>query len=838
MDASYCARTSEQILAQLHTNLQGLPQEEAIHRFHLYGPNMLVVKQHSWVWMFLAKFLNPLILLLIAASAISALLKETANFLIITVMVFTSVIVDFYQQYQAEHAAEILKKRVSVTATVIREGKKEEIPIIHLVPGDIITLAAGDIIPADSRLIESNILLVDQSALTGESFPQLKQAEYILKIDTSLNEQTNMIFTGTHVVSGEAIAVVVRTGMNTEFGTLAKHLTQKRPETEFAKGLTRFSFFLMNITLILVVIVFFTNTIMHHNIITSFLFALALAVGLTPELLPMVLTINLSRGATRMSKKGVIVKDLPAIQNFGSMQILCTDKTGTLTENHIILERYEDIHAQENHEVLMYGYLSSTFQGGLRNPMEDAVLAHTEVNVRGYKKIDEIPFDFVRKRLSVVLYHKDGYILVTKGEPENLIKQASHYTIGDHLHVLTPQIRTQITQRCKELGEQGFRVLAVAMKKVQKKKNYVVEDEQECTFVGLMAFFDPPKQTAKEALYILQQQGTHVKILTGDNEFVTKRVCEELELPVEKIMVGSTVKSMSDSELEKYVTQTTIFARLTPTDKERIILALKKNGNVVGYLGDGINDATSLRAADVGISVDNAVDIAKESADVILLKKDLHVLRDGVYEGRKTFGNVMKYIMMGTSSNFGNMFSVALASFVLPFLPMLPVQIILNNFLYDISQLTIPSDNVDPEYIEKPRTWDIQFIKRFMLVFGPMSSAFDLVTFAVLLGLFRATPQMFQTGWFVESLVTQSLIIFSIRTWVVPFFKRKASRTLVASALGIAGLGMLLPFSSIGRFFSLEPLPSSFFVFLIGATALYFLCVEIVKMWFYKKYAV
>jgi len=825
------------LLQILESSENGLSQDEANKRLQLYGLNELVKKPKTIILLkFLSKFTNPLILILIFASLISFLLGEIADFFVIFAIVLISGLVDFYQEHQAQNAAEKLNQKIALTTTVIREGIQSEIPLSQVAIGDILFLSAGEIIPADARILESKELLVSQGALTGESFPQEKQSNPINAEFLNILEKTNCVFMGTNIISGEAIAIVIKTGSNTEFGKIAKQLVEKRPETEFETGVKNFGFLLMKITLIMAIFVFVANAYFKHDILQSLLFAVALGVGLTPELLPMILTINLSKGALRMSKKGVIVKYLPAIQNFGSMNILCTDKTGTLTEDKIKLERYEDIEGKEVPDVLLYGFLNSYFQTGIKSPLEIAVLEHEEVSIIGFTKVDEMPFDFERKRLSVVVKNLGKNILITKGAPEEIFHICTKFQLNNSVFSLTQGRKEKLENRFKKLSSLGFRVLALAKKQVNFQKAYTQNDEKDLTFLGLMAFFDPPKASAKEALMLLQKIGISIKILTGDNELVTQKVCQELGFPVQGTITGEDVSRLTDEQLAKIVEKTTIFARLDPEGKKRIILALKKDQDVVGYMGDGINDAQSLRVADVGISVNNAVDVAKQSADLILLNKDLHVLKEGVYEGRRTYANTMKYIQMAASSNFGNIFSVAAASLFLPFLPMLPTQLLLNNLLYDFSQLAVSSDNVSFEYLEKPRKWNIGFIKHFMLVFGPISSLFDLLTFFILLYVFKAQTHLFQTGWFMESLISQTLIVFAIRTKVVPFFKSKPSIFLIINSLIIVFFGILSPILPIASIFSFVIPPISFYFYLIALVIGYFILVEIAKSKFYARF--
>ncbi|MEO6077721.1 MAG: magnesium-translocating P-type ATPase [Candidatus Andersenbacteria bacterium] len=823
---AYWQESEQELLATLGTSNHGISEQEAEKRLRMYGRNIFVQRKIDSIFVrFLKKFKNPLILILLFASVVSASLGELSNFIIIAIIILVSVIIDVIQEGNAERAVEALQKKVSVTATVLRKKKPQEIPLADIVVGDIILLSAGDIIPADARVLEAQELLVDQSVLTGESFPQAKLVQAIRGVAVDYTDRVNTVFMGTHVHSGSGRAVVVKTGKGTELGKIADQISLKRPETDFERGIKSFGYLLMKTTLALVIFVFFVNAFLRHSVLDSFLFALALAVGLTPELLPLITTVNLARGALRMSKKNVVVKYLPAIQNFGSMNVCCMDKTGTLTENRIILERYEDALGRESKKVLLFGFLNAVFQSGLKSPLEEAVLAHGEVVHTGYKKVQELPFDFFRKRLSVVVSYREKNILISKGAPEEVLAVCA-LPHGKNIAAL---------DRFKELSSQGFRVLAVAYKAVPSRKSYSATDEARMNYLGLMAFYDPPKRSSKKVLQELIAHGVNIKILTGDGDAVTRHVCEKLGLPIAGIVLGSAIDHMNDRALGALIEKTTIFARLNPVQKNRIILLLKQRGSVVGYLGDGINDAPSLKSADIGISVNNAVDIAKESADIILLKKDLRVLLDGVKEGRKTHGNIMKYLMMGTSSNFGNMVSMAGASLFLPFLPMLPVQILLNNLLYDFSELAVPSDHVDEEYMLRPKKWDIAFIKKFMIIFGPISSLIDIATFGILLLVFHANMAFFQTGWFVESLVTQLLIIFSIRTRIVPFTKSMPSKLLTIGSIGVALIAIAIPYSPLASWFSFVPLPVSFFGWLILLVVAYISIVEMAKKIVYRQ---
>ncbi|MBS7613978.1 magnesium-translocating P-type ATPase, partial [Candidatus Bathyarchaeota archaeon] len=768
---------------------------------------------------------------------ISSFFGEIINATIIFSIVFASVFLDFYQESKAEKAAEMLKQRVAVTATVLRDGVKREVRVSEVVPGDVIYLSAGDVVPADARIINAKDLFVDQSALTGESFPVEKTATQLKSYSSSITEWSNYIFMGTSVVSGSATAVVVRTGSSTEYGKIARRLVAREPETEFQRGIRSFGYMIMQVTFFLVLFVFFINALYMRSILESFLFAVALAVGLTPGLLPMIVSVNLSKGAVFMAKKGVIVKRLAAIQNFGSMDVLCMDKTGTLTENRIKLLLYVDINGEKSDKVLLYSYLNSYYQTGLKSPLDEAILKFEEIDVKDYRKIDEVPFDFIRRRLSIVVENQNQRFMATKGAPEEIAKICSYCETGSTIVDITDETRRKIEQRYVELSGEGYRVLAVAYKRLREDKPvYTAGDENEMVFLGFLAFLDPPKETAKESLKLLKNAGIELKILTGDNELVTRKVCEYLGFEIKGIITESEIAQMHDDSLERVVEEVNVFCRVTPVQKDRIINALKSNGHIVGFLGDGINDAPSLKSADVGISVENAVDVAKESADIVLSRTDLTVLYDGVLEGRKTLGNTMKYIMMGVSSNFGNMFSVAGASLFLPFLPMLPIQILLNNLLYDLSQSTIPTDEVDQEYIEKPKRWDIQFIRWFMVCLGPVSSLFDFLTFFVLLYVFNVSEPLFQTAWFIESLSSQTLIIFVIRTRRTPFWKSKPSRLLLISSMVIIAFASTLPYTPLGAVFHFVEPPVAFFIALTAILSGYIALAEIVKNWFYKKY--
>ncbi len=743
--------SADEVLAKLKTSQSGLSTQEVQSRLATYGPNELAKKQkRTGLVEVLYHLRNPLVLILLIAALISGFVaKDVTDATIIVFIVVLSVVLDVYQESKAQNAAEALQERVTTKATVQRDGTKQDVKLSEVVPGDIVYLIAGDLVPADCRLISAKNLNINQSALTGEAFPVEKNADPLPKPTSELTGWNNYVFLGTSVVSGTGTAVAVNTGSLTQYGGIAKELTGKAPETEFEKGLRRFGALMTEVTLFLVTFVFLVNAVFYsgsRSILDSLLFAVALAVGLTPELLPMIMSINLSKGAVAMAQKGVIVKRLAAIQNFGNMDVLCTDKTGTLTENKLTLNQALDLEGKETEKVLMYAYINSVLETGLKSPLDDAVVGHKQFDVTGVNKIDEIPFDFIRRRVSVVVEFKGQRLLIAKGAPEEIHKICTHCETDENITDMTSACQSKFEQRYNDLSAEGYRVLAVAYKKVDDTKtHYSIDDEGDMVFLGFLSFLDPPKESAKESIRLLARDGVELKIVTGDNELVTKTVCEQLGFNIKGIVLGNEIAMLQDDALARVVEDNNIFARVNPAQKDRVIKALRLNGHVVGYMGDGINDAPSLKTADVGISVENAVDVAKESADLILLRPDLTVLDQGVLEGRKTFGNTMKYIMMGVSSNFGTMFSVAGASLFLSFLPMTAIQILLNNLLYDLSEATIPTDNVDEEYIQKPKRLDISYIRRFMVIMGPVSSIFDFLTFFLLLVVFKtAVPAIFK----------------------------------------------------------------------------------------------
>jgi len=759
-------------------------------------------------------------------------------------MVVLGVVLRFVQESKADTAAAKLKAMIRVTASVVREGKVAEVPLHQLVSGDIVKLSAGDMVPADVRLISSKDLFLTQATLTGESMPVEKFDTRDVRENAAHLELSNVCFLGTSVESGTAVAVVVETGVHTYLGSMAKSMASQQVETSFDKGVRKFTWVMIRFMMAMVPLVFVINGLTKHDWREAFFFAMAVAVGLTPEMLPMIVSVCLSKGALAMSRQKVIVKRLNSIQNFGAMDVLCTDKTGTLTLDRVILEKYCDVFQNESEIVLLDAYLISHFQTGLKNVLDRAVLeheeAHEKLSIADYVKVDEIPFDFSRKMMSVVVETPDKeHQLLTKGAPEMVFRRCGHFECEGEIHPMEPILVGNLIEQFNDLSADGFRVLAVAYKKLDQRATYSKADEADLILRGYIAFLDPPKESALKAIAALQEHGVVVKVLTGDNELVTKKVCCEVGIATEKILLGGEMEAMTDEQLSKAVEVTHVFARLSPAQKQRAIETLRHNRHVVGFMGDGINDAPALRAADVGISVDNAVDIAKESADMILLEKSLMVLEAGVFEGRKVFVNILKYIRMGASSNFGNMFSVLGASVFLPYVPMAPIQVLSNNLLYDFSQVPIPTDNVGVDQVAKPRPWDMGEITRFILFIGPVSSIFDYTTYLVMLYAFHcwdpARASLFQTGWFVESLMTQTLIIHVIRTKKIPFIEARASLPLTITTILIMGVGMWLPFSPLAPALGFTPLPMLYWPILLLTLACYVVLTQIVKMWLVRR---
>jgi len=838
LDFDYVIAPVEVVLAKFNTSAKGLSEAEAQKRLEEYGCNEPArKKKRTILFQILSKFLNPLVIVLLIIAGFSLFFGEKISAVLVILMAIMSVFLSFIQEYRAGKEAEKLSEMVRATVTVYRNGRAKEVKIREIVPGDIVDLFAGDMIPADLRIISCKDLFINQASLTGESFPIEKIAEPTHPKSKATSELTNIAFMGSSVVSGTGLGVVVKTGIATKFGELSRRLATMVIESGFDKGIRKFTWLMIRLMFFLVAVIFGINALLKGNIIEALLFSLAVAVGLTPEMLPMLVAINLSKGAIAMSKKQVIVKRLNSIQNFGAMDVLCTDKTGTLTLDRIVLEKHCDVVRKENDDVLRFAYINSFYQTGLKNILDRAILKHGKLLVKQYKKVDEVPFDFSRRIMSVVVEVDGKHTIISKGAPEEIFKRCTKFGLDGEILDMEDLILTDLKEEYDDLSTDGFRVLAVAYKEVENKKDvYSKDDERGLILKGYVAFLDPPKPTTKKTIEVLRSLGIEFKILTGDNELVTKKICSEVGLDVKGLVTADEIEKASDKELKELVKTTSVFARLSPLQKERIIHALHENKHIVGYLGDGINDALALKAADVGISVDNAVDIAKESADIILLKKSLMVLKDGVIEGRRTFGNIVKYIKMGSSSNFGNMFSMTGASLFLPFLPMLPIQILLNNFLYDLSQVAIPSDEVDKEYLLKSRPWNVKYIKKFMIFIGPISSIFDFVTFGVLIFVFHASQPLFNTGWFLESLCTQTLVIHIIRTGKIPFIESKPSQFLMFTSIYIVTIGLVIPFTPLGKFFGFVAPPLTYFIALFLIVATYLFAVQIGKKWFIKKY--
>jgi Mg2+-importing ATPase len=805
----------------------GLTAQEAEARLSQFGPNEPAATRHHSAFADLwHEFTNPLVLILVIAAVASVFLGQKVDAGIIGLIVLISAAIDFAQTYRSQRAIDQLRDKVAPTATVLRSGQWKEIQRRDVVPGDIVRLSAGDLVPADARLVIARDLYVQQAALTGESLPAEKEAT--AEAASTKADARNMVFLGTSVVSGMATAEVIQTGPRTAFGDVAIRLAARPEETAFDRGLRSFSQLLARTVFFLVLFLIVVSIARHRDPLQSLLFAVALAVGLTPEFLPMITTVTLSKGAVSMANKKVIVKHLSAIQNLGSLDVLCSDKTGTLTSGTMSLDRSVDPSGNPAQRPLELAYLNSKFETGIRSPLDEVILHQPVPGMEAYTKCDEIPFDFERRRLSIVVERQSKRILITKGAPEGIFPLLSGYEIGGKVEPITEDAAKRIRQTSNDLNGLGFRSLAVAYVDVPACANYSVADERNLTLVGFLSFSDAPLPDVAQVLASLKQDGVEIKVISGDNDLVTGHVCAQVGIQPGPIVTGEDMDRMTDPALAHVAEETNVFARISPRQKNWILSALKHSGHAVGFMGDGINDAPSLHAADVGISVSSAVDVAREAADVILVEPGLRVLHDGIIEGRKAFGNVMKYLLMGTSSNFGNVLSMAGASLFLPFLPMLPTQILLNNLLYDLAQITIPTDNVDETYLQKPQRWDIGLIRNFMLYIGPISSVFDFLTFYVLLHVFHTSEAQFHTGWFVESLATQTLVLFVIRTTKNPLRSRPSS-PLIATCLAVVGIGIYLPFSPLARVLGFTPLPARYFAFLAVATGAYLLLVEAAK---------
>jgi P-type Mg2+ transporter len=822
----------------LHSSENGLSTSDATDILTQIGANRIdTAERKSFLLAFIERFKNPLVLILLFAATVSAFTGDIPSLIIIAVIVLMSVILDVTQEYQAQRAAEGLRKQVSLTAKVLRDGRLVDVPTTQIVPGDIVLLTAGDLIPADARLVEARDLHVDEAFLTGEAYPAEKEVGLpSAEIVSASVLPRNLVFMGSSVVSGTAKALILATGRESQLGSIAGTLRKEPPPTAFAIGIQNFGMMIVRATVFLVLFVVLVNLLSHRPLLESFLFALALAVGLTPELLPMIVSVTLSHGSIRMARKHVIVKRQSAIDDLGSMDVFCSDKTGTLTEARIKLISEVDLTGRESSEVMQLALLNAAFETGLKSPLDEAILTTGPIDLTVWRKIDEVPFDFQRRRVSILCEGDGRRLIIVKGAPEDVLSLSTRYEQkGMPPRPLDAAARKIAEATFTALGVEGFRVLAVASRQVDHEcQNASVSDEADLTFAGFLAFLDPPKAGAREALTALANLGVAVKVVTGDNEQVTRHVCSELGLQIIGVLSGPEVADLTDEALAAKVDDTTLFCRVTPPQKSRIIAALRRKGHVVGYLGDGINDAPPLHLADVGFSVDTAVDVAKEAAAIILLRKELGVLAEGVREGRRTFANILKYMMMGTSSNFGNMFSMAGGVLFLPFLPMLPTQILLNNLLYDLSETAIPLDNVSDTTLAQPRQWDLGVVRKFMLVFGPLSSVFDIITFGLLLWVFHSNAVQFQTGWFVESLSTQILVIFIIRT-AQPLQDRPHA-ALVASSLSAFTIAVVLPYSPLAHWFGFVPLPAEVMSALALITLVYLISVYFVKRWFFAHY--
>jgi Mg2+-importing ATPase len=840
----YWSIPADEMMEKLHSSPNGLSQDSAQEILKRDGLNRIHAKEQiTPLGLFLNQFKSPIILILIFATVVSAFLGDWLDAAIILLIVLSSALLSFYQEFHASNAAEKLRAQISLKTQVLRDGTSASVLTEEIVPGDVVLLSAGSLIPADGLVLEAKDFFVNQAVLTGETFPVEKKLGVVPET-ASLPERTNTVFMGTSVRSGIAKALIVQTGANTAFGQIANRLTLRPPETEFEHGIKHLGYLLTEVMLFLVLGIFAFNVFFHKPVLDSLLFSIALAVGLTPQLLPAIININLSKGSQAMAERGVIVRRLESIENFGSMDMLCTDKTGTLTQGVVQLDGALDVEGNPSNLVLLYACLNAFMQSGLRNPLDEAILQKGAQGIDEYTKMDEIPYDFIRKRLSVVVGRnarpepsRRGIppYLITKGALENVLAVCSQIQTSGGESALGESQQAQIQERFEAWSAQGSRVLGVAVKNVGAQEHpYSTNDESEMTFVGFLLFFDPPKEGVQKTIATLKKLGVTLKIITGDNHLVARHIGQLVGLGDFNVMSGNQLDTLRDEALWHAVEETTIFSEVDPNQKERIILALKKRGHVVGYMGDGINDAPSLHSADVGISVENAVDVAKEAADLVLLKQDLDVLLEGIVQGRKTFANTLKYVFMATSANFGNMFSVAAASLFLPFLPMLPKQILLINFLTDLPEMTIASDNVDDVLVERPRRWNINFIRRFMLVFGPLSSLFDFATFGILLWLMRANETVFHTGWFIESVLSAGVAVFVIRTRL-PFIHSKLSRAMLGMTLIVIMITLALPYTPFASLLGFTPLPFTYLLVIFGIVALYFISAEFTKRWFYNN---
>jgi P-type Mg2+ transporter len=823
-----------ELLGSFNSTTTGLTSEDAKKRLIQYGSNRLKPQKRSDVFtLLIGQFKSPIILILLFATGLSLFLHNIVDASIILAIVLISGLLGFWQEHGASDAVAKLLAIVQIKTAVLRDGGQQDIHIEDVVPGDIVVLSAGDIVPGDCLLLESKDLFVDEAMLTGETFP-VEKVVAVLEADTALSKRINSVWMGTHIVSGSAKALVTLTGKNTEFGKVSERLKLKPPETEFERGIRRFGYFLGEVTLFLVVIIFAINVYLHRPVLESFLFSLALAVGLTPQLLPAIISINLAHGAKKMAQKKVIVKRLASIENFGSMNVICSDKTGTLTEGTVQVESALDVNGEANDKVFLFAYINAFYETGFTNPIDQAILNYHKIDLSDYRKQDEIPYDFLRKRLSIAVIKGDNHFIVTKGALTNILEVCSSAETREGTIVGLGSEKEKIQKHFEEFSNNGFRTLGIAYKNMPADTPINKSDEKEMIFLGFLTLFDPPKANIIDTIAKLKTLGVSLKIITGDNHLVAASISKKMGLVDNKIISGPELRQMSDAALLRSVGSVDVFAEIEPNQKERIIIAMRKAGNVVGYMGDGINDASALHAADVGISVDTAADVAKDAADIVLLEKDLAVLVEGVREGRTTFANTLKYVFMATSANFGNMFSMAGVSLFIPFLPLLPKQILLTNLMTDFPEMTIATDNVDGQMIDYPRRWDIKAIRKFMITFGLVSSFFDYLTFGLLLLILHANEGQFRTGWFLESVISASMIVLVIRSRK-PFFRSRPGKYLLIATLSIATITLILPFTPLGNIFGFTPLPLSTYLFLMLIVAVYILAAEITKRIFYKK---
>jgi P-type Mg2+ transporter len=850
-----CSLTTEECLARLGGREKGLTAEEVEEKLKEFGRNEVSLKKGGAFRRTIGRFANPLVIQLLIIAAVAFLMGDLRSTIVVGVMILISVGLSAIQEERSGRAVEKLQAMVRTTTNVVREGKEAEIPLAEIVPGDVVVLDAGSLVPADIRLIATKDFFVSQSALTGESMPVEKSASPAAGNGRSALELANAVFQGSNVLSGTARGVVVNTGARTYFGVITRKLAGQKLRTSFDRGISGFTWLMIRFMVIMVLIVFLIIGLTKHNWMDALLFGLAVAVGLTPEMLPMIVTVNLAKGAMAISRKKAIVKRLASIQNFGAIDVLCTDKTGTLTQDKVVLEKHVDVTGRTSDDVLRYAWMNSYYQTGLRNLLDRSVLSHTEFEVeRRLRKVDEIPFDFTRKRMSVAVEYEGDHVLISKGAVEDVFKVCTSYQVDEDVNPLFEVIKQDVLEDYEALSADGYRVLAIAYREFPREKDtFSASDEKDMILLGYIAFFDPPKESTPKAIKALKEAGVSVKILTGDNDLVTRKVCKDVGIDAENLVTGPQLQGLAQDKLAELAERTTVFARLSPTQKEQIIQALQSRNHVVGFLGDGINDAPALKRADVGISVDTAVDVAKEAADIVLLEKSLMVLDNGIIEGRRVFGNIIKYIRMGASSNFGNMFSVLGGSLFLPFLPMLPIQVLVNNMLYDVSQIGIPSDRVDPEFTRLPRKWNIGNIRRFMIFIGPMSSIFDYATFLLMLFFFGAAAfsapgtsaaarsylaSLFHTGWFVESILTQTLIVHVIRTRRIPFIQSRASPVMFFFTFLVMGIGVYLPYSPLAGSLGFVPLPAIYWAWIGGFLIAYCLLTHHVKAWFFRRYGV